>query len=483
MSLKTADQTAGGLRKPRRWWSSITFRLTLLYTLSAAGILTTCCVLVYWALARNVDHLAGQFLDDEVHDIRAALREFPANTKTLDAEISMEGTYPNYYARVMDRQGREFEATPHMGEVAESFRFPHPVEATEPPRQFIKTRASDGRWYLLTSAWGQVGRAGDTQMVVQVALDISKEQRLVWNFGKWLAWVILLGLGLSAAAGVVVAGMGMRPLAEITAAAQRIGPTQLHERIGSPHWPQELTALAEAFDGMLDRLEDSFARLSQFSADMAHELRTPINNLMGEAEVCLSKTRTTEEYQRVLASSLEECSRLSRLIDNMLFLARAENAETELKRSALDVRREIEAVREFYDVVAEEQGVEVTCTGDGQLNADPLLFRQALGNLLSNALHYTPRGGKVLVSVACPNGRWIDIGVTDTGAGIDPEHLPRIFDRFYRADRSRSQHPQGLGLGLAIVKSILALHGGTVAIKSTAGAGTTVVLRFPGDAA
>jgi two-component system heavy metal sensor histidine kinase CusS len=482
MSLKAAEQSTGGSHRPRRWWSSITFRLTLLYTLSAAGILTVCCVLVYWTLARNVDHLAGQFLEDEVHDIRSAMRDLPNNPRAMDAEINTEGLYPNYYARVMDGQGREFEVTPHMGEVVESFQFPHPAKVTEPPRQFIKTRARDGRWYLLTSAWGLVGRVGDTQMVVQVALDVSKEERLVQNFGRRLARVILLGLGLSAAAGVVVAGMGMRPLTKITAAAQRIGPTQLHERIGSTHWPQELTALAEAFDGMLDRLEDSFARLSQFSADMAHELRTPINNLMGEAEVSLSKPRTAEEYQRVLASSLEECGRLSRLIDSMLFLARAENAETDLKRSPLDVRREIEAVREFYDGVAEEQGVQVSCAGEGQLNADPLLFRQALGNLLSNALHYTPRGGKVLISVAPPTDGWMDIGVTDTGAGIGPEHLPRIFDRFYRADRSRSEHPQGLGLGLAIVKSILALHGGTVAITSTPGAGTTIVLRFPGNA-
>jgi len=477
MSWKTAEQPLGGSRRPR-WWSSITFRLTLLYVLSAAAILTVCCILVYWMLARNVDHLAGQFLQDEVHDVRAALREIPNNPRAMDAEINTEGMYPNYYARVMDGHGREFGATPHMEEVVASFQFPPPAEATKPPRQFTKVQGRDGRWFLLASAWGQVGYAGDTQMVVQVALDVSKEERLVQNFGWRLAGVILLGLGLSGAAGVMVAGTGMRPLTEITSAAQRIGPTQLHERIGSTHWPQELTALAKAFDGMLDRLEDSFAKLSQFSADLAHELRTPINNLMGEAEVSLSKPRTTEEYQHVLASSLEECGRLSRLIDSMLFLARAENAETELKRSALDVRAEIEAVREFYDVVAEEQGVEVTCAGDGRLNADPLLFRQALGNLLSNALQYTLRGGKVTISVAHSNG-WIDIGVTDTGAGIDPEHLPHIFDRFYRADRARSQHPQGFGLGLAIVKSILALHGGMVAITSVAGTGTTVVLRFP----
>ena len=482
MSLKTDEQPPRSSRAPRRWWSSITFRLTLLYMLSAAGILTVCCVLVYWMLARNVDHLAGQFLQDEVHDIRAALRELPNNPRAMDAEISMEGIYPDYYARVMDQQGREIVATPHMREVVESSQFPPPVNATKSPRQLARTRGHDGRWYLLASAWGQVGRAGDTQAVIEVALDVSKEEKLVHGFGWRLAGVILLGLGLSAAAGVVVARMGMRPLSEITSAAQRIGPTQLHERIGSTHWPQELTALAEAFDGMLDRLEDSFARLSQFSSDLAHELRTPINNLMGEAEVSLSKPRTTEEYQHVLASSLEECGRLSRLIDSLLFLARAENAETELKRSTLDVRREIEAIREFYDVVAEEQGVEVAATGEGKLNADPLLFRQALGNLLSNALQYTPRGGKVLISAAPPSDGWIDISVTDTGVGIGPEHLPRIFDRFYRADRSRSQHPQGFGLGLAIVKSILTLHGGTVGITSKPGTGTTITLRFPANA-
>jgi two-component system heavy metal sensor histidine kinase CusS len=482
MSLKNAEPAAAGLHKRQRWWSSITFRLTLLYTLSAAAILTVCCVLVYWMLARNVDHLAGQFLADEVHDIRLALRELPNNPRSMDVEINTEGLYPNYYARILDDQGREFAATPHMELVVQAFQFPPPAAVASLPERLIKTQTHDGRWYLLTSAWGRVGQANGTQMVIQVALDISKEEKLIQSFGGRLASVILLGLGLSAAAGVAVAGMGMRPLAKITAAAQRIGPTQLHERIGSTHWPQELTALAEAFDEMLTRLADSFDRLSQFSADMAHEMRTPINNLMGEAEVSLSKPRTIEEYQHVLASGLEECGRLSRLIDSMLFLARAENAETVLKRSPVNVRRELEALREFYDVIAEEQGVQVVCNGEGQLNADPLLMRQAVGNLLSNALHYTPRGGTIQISVVPATDGWTDIAVTDTGTGIDPEHLPRIFDRFYRADRSRSQHPQGLGLGLAIVKSILTLHGGTVAIKSAPGAGTTVVLRFPGNA-
>src|SRR5580698_1304571 len=236
MSLKTADQETGGSRKSRRWWSSITFRLTLLYILSALGILTVCCVLVYWMLTRSVDHLDRQFLGDEVHDLRNALREFPKNPGAMDAEINSEGFYPNYYARIVGGQGRELAATPHMGEVTKNFQFPHPVKVTESPKQYIKTRTNDGRSFLLTSAWGRLGDTGDTQMVVEVALDVSKEQRLVRNFGQRLAGIVFLGLALSAAVSIVVTRMGMRPLTEITAATQRIGPTQLHERIGSPQW-------------------------------------------------------------------------------------------------------------------------------------------------------------------------------------------------------------------------------------------------------
>jgi two-component system heavy metal sensor histidine kinase CusS len=271
----------------------------------------------------------------------------------------------------------------------------------------------------------------------------------------------------------------MRPLAEITRAAQGITAAQLHARIGPVRWPTELTALAATFDAMLTRLEDSFTRLAQFSVDLAHELRTPINNLMGEAEVALARTRTPDEYQQILGSSLEECARLARMIDSLLFLARAESPETHIERVPLDARKELEALREFYDAVAEEHAVEVTCQGQALVHADPILFQRAVSNLLSNALHYTPRGGKVTLSVAPAEEYTILVSVSDTGMGIAPEHLPKIFDRFYRVDPARSHHHPGMGLGLAIVKSILALHDGTVTIQSIPHHGTTVTLRFP----
>jgi two-component system heavy metal sensor histidine kinase CusS len=235
---------------------------------------------------------------------------------------------------------------------------------------------------------------------------------------------------------------------------------------------------------MLARLEESFTRLSQFSADLAHELRTPVNNLICAADVALSRSRTPEEYKEVLESGLEEYGRLSRMIDSLLFLARAENPETKVQKVPFDARKEIQSVIDFYEPLSQEEGVDLATaapesnTGPVTLKADVDLFRRALSNLISNALHHTPRGGRVTVSARVAGGG-VEVEVADSGCGIGPEHLPRIFDRFYRADRARAHHPEGAGLGLPIVKSILDLHGGTVSVRSQLGKGATFTLRFP----
>jgi len=227
---------------------------------------------------------------------------------------------------------------------------------------------------------------------------------------------------------------------------------------------------------MLDRLEDAFERLSQFSADLAHELRTPINNLMGEAQVALSRERTTAEYTRVLQSALEEHAHLARMIDSMLFLAQADQACAALASISLEARAELQAVCDFYQALAEEQGVELACEGQTRIAADPLLLRRALSNLLSNALKYTPRGGRVTLRAAEGPGTTRTLSVIDSGVGIASEHLAKLGDRFYRVDPSRTASPSGVGLGLAIVRSIMTLHGGSLLIDSTVGQGTTASL-------
>jgi two-component system heavy metal sensor histidine kinase CusS len=241
-------------------------------------------------------------------------------------------------------------------------------------------------------------------------------------------------------------------------------------------------SLASAFDRMLDRLQEAFEQLSQFSADVAHEFRTPINNLTGEAQVALSHERTIPEYKRVLHSALEEYTRLARMIDSMLFLAQAERAPAVLASVSLEASDELQAVRDFYHALAEEQGVELTCQGQTRVTADPMLLRRALSNLLSNALKYTPRGGRVTLRAAEGPGTTQTLSVIDSGVGIASEHLTKLGDRFYRADPSRSGSAGGAGLGLAIVRSIMTLHGGSLLIDSTVGQGTTASLVFSSGA-
>jgi two-component system heavy metal sensor histidine kinase CusS len=230
---------------------------------------------------------------------------------------------------------------------------------------------------------------------------------------------------------------------------------------------------------MLDRLEESFARLSRFSADIAHELRTPVYNLRGEVEVAVAKPRSPEEYREVLGSNLEECGRLAHLIDRLLFLARAENPETQITREPCDLGRELATVCEFYELSAREKGVGLAVAAGKTVQADldRPLFQRAVGNLIANALAHTPPGGTVTLT-ATGDETSARVEVADTGPGIPAEHLPHVFDRFYRADHSRSSANGRVGLGLAIVRSITELHGGTVEIASEVGRGTRVRLLF-----
>ena len=483
MSSKTGEKkNRSGSESSPRSSLSITGRLTLLYTLTALAALLISAVFLYWVLVSNLQREDDRFLAEEIQELRLILREGPDQYGALEQEVKWEGGFGKFrrnFTRILDNRGKTLFETPGMDKIVAPSQFPPPIEATEKPGKGMKWRSDDGRPYLLMAAWGKLGHSHRKQWLLQVVMDASHEDALIAKYRRMVIVVLLLGTLFSAGAAIAVARRGLRPLEEITRTAQRTSISQLHERISPTRWPRELAALATAFDDMLNRLEDSFTRLSQFSADLAHELRTPINNLIGEAEVALSRNRTPDEYRQILGSSLEEYARLSRMAESLLFLARAESTEMRIERSVLDGLREMEAVREFYCAVAEEAGIDVIRQGDARLYADSILFRQALSNLLSNALRYTPRNGQIFLSLKQTEDEWVEVTVSDTGPGIDPEHLPRLFDRFYHVDPARSRKTSGTGLGLAIVRSIMGLHGGTVTIQSEPGTGTTVTLRFP----
>ncbi len=464
---------------------SITLRLTFLYTLSVFVILGLATTFLYWTLVKNVERGNYQFLADKIHILRHLLKKHPDNPDLLELEVNWGRhayQFVDFYARILDEKNNtllETEGIDHTSLIPDSF--PVPFAASESPYKASTLRTSDGKKYMLMSALAEFGQSSGKVMILQVALDISHENDLVATYRRTLAVVFFCGVVFSVLSGFVVARKGTQPIEEITLAANSITATSLNKRIEPGKWPKELTALASAFDDMLNRLEESFTRLLRFSADVAHEIRTPINNLRGETEVALSKARSEKEYREVLESNLEELERLSRMIEGLLFVARTERKDIILEKKVFDPYTEIAPVMEYYNTMAEEQGItiEKNFQEKALIRADPLLFRRAISNLLSNAFQYTPEGGKISISVEKGDTQTLRVSISDTGCGIALDDLPRVFDRFYKADRSRSQHHGGAGLGLTIVKSIMDFHRGTVTIQSEPNKGTTVTLIFP----
>ncbi|AOY97305.1 two-component sensor histidine kinase [Cupriavidus sp. USMAA2-4] len=288
----------------------------------------------------------------------------------------------------------------------------------------------------------------------------------------------LVGSLAVAALGYLALRAAMAPLRRIAAGASDVTVRHLALPLDPARLPPELRELAAALQQMMDRLRDGFERLSQFSADLAHDFRTPIGNLLGQSQVALASERSVEEYQALLASNIEEYERLARMIENMLFLARAENARVALKPAVLDLERELAGLGDYFEGLAEAAGVALAVDGRGQVLADALLLRRAVGNLLANAIRFTPAGGTVTLR-GYAERQGSAISVANPGPGIASEHLPRLFDRFFRADPARANSGESSGVGLAIVKSIMDLHGGSVEAVSPPGGMTVFTLHFP----
>ncbi|QEG29257.1 Sensor protein CzcS precursor [Gemmata obscuriglobus] len=313
----------------------------------------------------------------------------------------------------------------------------------------------------------------------EVSYDRTRELELLRRYRRSMSLTLAPALLASAVIGALIARKGLRPVEEIAATAARIGPDRLDERIAVDQLPAELSDLAATFNVMLDRLQESFRRLERFSADIAHELRTPVHALRNVAEVALRTSQTRADDREALAVCLESAGGLARLIDRLLFIARADSPRAVLELETIDLATELESLREFYEPVAAQTGVELVQLAVPPLpcRVDRTLLQRAIGNLITNALDHTPQCGRVSIAGTVEGGEVV-ISVTDTGSGIAAEHLPRIFDRFYRPDAARPSGG-GCGLGLAIVKSFAELHGGRAEIASRPGQGTRVTLRLP----
>ena len=462
---------------------SIALRMTMWYALSTFALILIATGFLYWVLTSSLEAEDARILEDNLHNLRLLVKSQPPSvlTERGGANAALAGEpQPYVYFRILDAGTNAIVETPG---ISSELPVPDASELAElsSGREVGRKVTSHSGRILHTLSAREGGAAGAGSYVVQVALDRKNEETLLARYRERLVLALSISLVLCSFIGYAIARSGMRPIERIARTAERIGSSTLHTRIATlGGLPPELEALAKTFNGMLDRLQDSFSRVSRFSNDVAHELRTPINNLRGEIEVALSKARSNEEYRETLGSCLEECERISRVIHSLLFLARAQTGLEPSEREAVDIGKELEAVGEFYEAAASEAGIALDVSAAPGLRAavDRTLFRQAVWNLVSNSIAHTPKGGSTDITAA-GDSEWLRVTVTDTGRGIAAEHLPYVLDRFYRADSARSSLHGSLGLGLAVVKSIMDRHRGHIEIDSEVGRGTRVDLMFP----
>jgi two-component system heavy metal sensor histidine kinase CusS len=451
---------------------SIAAKLVLLFTLTATLLLSCGLGVFYWLVVRHAFAEDNAVLADKISGLSADFRENGPGIFGEELRTYRAGERAPYWIRVLDSGGRTITETPGMDRLIPSNLFP-PAQTSISSIHNPKDYRRGAKLFSLIA----VGEnAGGQSYTIQVAQDRSSDEQLEKRFGILLGVVLACSILASAIIAITVTKHGLRPLGEMKRSLERIGPAHLNERVAPAGWPRELQPLATTFDAMLARLEDSFQRLSQFSADLAHELRTPVANIMGEGQVALTRERTPSEYREVIESTIAECERLSGIVDNLLFVARADAARESIERKLFDARAAVEKIAAFYRTLAEDRNVGIQCSGEGEVYADPVLFQRAVSNLVDNALRFTPENGTIQISISAKAAH-SEVTVSDNGCGIASEHLPRVFDRFYRVDSSRSS--DGAGLGLALVKSIVDLHGGTARIDSEVGHGTVVTIIFP----
>ncbi|SQF95984.1 heavy metal sensor kinase [Paucimonas lemoignei] len=280
-----------------------------------------------------------------------------------------------------------------------------------------------------------------------------------------------VGIVLASVLGYWVARIGLRPLASLSLEARKLTPPRLSGRLQLTPLPPELDQFVTSFNATLERVEQAYSRLESFNADVAHELRSPLTNLIGQTQVALTRGRSAEHYFEVLQSNLEELERLRSIINDMLFLASADQGSKATELTCTSLAQEVATTLDYLDFILEDAQVKVLVNGDASAPIDKPHLRRALINLLHNAVQHTDAGQTIQVDIT-HSAEQVSISVANPGASIADEHLPRLFERFYRVDASRANSGANHGLGLAIVKAIALMHGGTVFVRSQQGMNT-----------
>ena len=322
---------------------------------------------------------------------------------------------------------------------------------------------------------------GPQEATIVVRRPLAHDMAKLHRFGFQITTMAIGTLVVGIVGGWWISGRIVQPIQMISETAAQISAANLDRRIETRHLDQELVQLGTVLNGTFERLENSFQRLTQFTADASHELRTPLAVIQSQTELALSQPRSAESYQQTLATCLKSAERMRSLVDGLLLLARTDSDHSELRNGIVDLRNVAEDAVAQLQEKATSAGIELECAAPETIvgvSADARFLLQVPINLIDNAIQHTPSGGKISVEVTT-EGNDAVLSVRDTGCGINAEHLPHLFERFYRVDTGRSRQHGGSGLGLSICKSLVEAHSGTIECKSRIGEVSVFVVRLP----
>ncbi len=478
---------------------SIRFRLTAWYTLLLAGVLLVVALTVSALLERQLRGSVEDRLQATANEIGTKLlsnaevdgSQLRFRIPRLDDPFAAQSQFIEVID--LDAQGRN-EVSDQSSNL-QGMRIPGPPITQDLRRPSFETVAIDGTALRVVRQPIVIG--GETQAAIVVAESLAPVAQALASFRRLLAWTTVAGLGLAAVGGWLLAARALGPVDAITATAAAIAAddradVSLAARLAVPESRDEVARLAMTFNEMLDRLQGTFATQRRFVADASHELRSPLTAIRGNVDVlALQHAREhpdggAQDTTDALVDVRRESDRMARLLDDLLLLARADAPDAprqaavgagtpvRLDQVAADAARTAEAMANGQPIVLNVAAVAV--------NGDADRLRQVVLILLDNALRHTPPGGEVRVDVDPPRRGTARLTVTDTGEGIAPEHLPHVFERFYRADGTRSRATGGTGLGLAIARAIVRGHGGEIALQSRLGVGTVATVDLPASA-
>ena len=447
---------------------SLTARLSLLFAGSMALALLVAGMLFERAVEGQFQRRDLQELNGKMEVVRDTLGNIASYETIAELPLQLHNTltagHPHSAITIVGSDGTVLLSMGSPNVVR------HLVEGTATGKPQPVTWSLDNHTYRTAADRVALGVPGSQPAEVAISFDTTNDQEFIAAFRRFLWFGIGLGSLVMGLIGWMAVRKGLSPLRNVSAMLANVSTSQLDKPLPTTGIPSDLQDLISAFNRMLARLNCSFKRLSEFSSDIAHELRTPINNMMLQSQVALSRKRDTEEYYTTLQSNLEELRRISRMIEDMLFLANADNRLLVPKLEATDLREEVAKLLDFFEIVASERQVGLVQSGAAPtVLSDRLMIQRALSNLLSNALRFTPEGKMIDVRIREDAGT-ASVTIGNPGPEIPAEHLPKIFGRLYRVDASRREGDTlNVGLGLAITKSIVEIHGGTVSAESAKG--------------